>query len=244
MKPFQSSGGNSAFAPNRIPGPRSCRYGHLWGWLVVCGLLSGCAAPAPWEIGTVKPCYHPNNVFQYTPVLPYDLKRVAVLPLACAGNRTDLQDGCESLDPVLQAELIKTKKFEVVPVSCDVLQSRTGQSTWTGAEILPLSFFDSLREVYGCDGVMFCQLTVFRAYAPLAVGLRMRLVDARTRQTLWATDEILDASGKKTSKQPGFDPFFEHFVTEDSLENWSIWNSPRQFGQFAAGQIVATLPGR
>ncbi len=214
-------------------------------WLVAGGLLAGCASSESLSrIDLMKPAYHPDNVFEYTPVLPFDLKRVAVLPLACDERRSDLLDGCRSLDPVLQAELIKTKKFEVIPVSCEVLQSRTGNSTWTGEEILPSTFFDSLRGVYGCDGVLFCQLTVFRAYAPLAVGWRMRLVDARTRQTLWATDEILDATYQAPLKEPVIYPFTEPDMTEDSLKRWSVLNSPREFGQYAAAQIIATLPAR
>jgi len=53
------------------------------------------------------------------------------------------------------------------------------------AEILPPDFLDSLQRVYGCDAVLFCELSTFRAYAPLAVGWRMKLVDVRTRQILW-----------------------------------------------------------
>ena len=237
-----------------LSGARGCERKHdartryfacLLACLAGCGLLNGCASPESLsQIDLMKPVYHPDNVFQYTPVLPYDLKRVAVLPLAYDQNRYDLQDGCRSLDPILQAELIKTKKFEVIPVSREVLQSRTGHSTWTGAEILPSTFFDSLREVYGCDGVLFCQLTVYRAYAPLAVGLRMRLVDARTRQTLWATDETLDATFQAPPKDPIVYPLVEPDMTDDSVKRWSVLNSPREFGQYAAAQILATLPAR
>ncbi len=213
--------------------------------LVLGGFLTGCASHESLsQIDLMKPAYHPDNAFQYTPVLPFDLKRVAVLPLACDERRSDLLDGCRSLNSVLQAELIKTKKFEVIPVSCEVLRSRTGQSVWTGAEILPSTCFDSLREVYGCEGVLFCQLTVFRAYAPLAVGWRMRLVDARTRQTLWATDEILDATYQAPFKEPVVYPLTEPDMTDDSLKRWSVLNSPREFGQYAAAQVFATMPAR
>ncbi|MFO1475818.1 MAG: hypothetical protein U1F98_04100 [Verrucomicrobiota bacterium] len=130
------------------------------------------------------------------PGLAPDVKRVAMLPLACEDKRIDLVDGCESLSTVLQSELIKTKKFEIVTVSRDLLRDRTGRPTWTGAEMLPPELFESLRQLYGCDAILFCQLTTFRPYAPLAVGWRLRLVDARTRQTLWATDEVFDAGAR------------------------------------------------
>ena len=170
----------------------------LWnaGWwvagLVVGVLLTGCAAPENRQMYQSPGC-RPENVFRYSESLPADIRRVAVLPLACENQRTDLQEGCEALNPILQGELIRTKKFEVVSANADLLRNRTGRLTWTGAEILPRDFFSSLREAYGCDAVLFCQLTVFRAYAPLAIGWRMKLVDVRTRQTLWAADDIVDA---------------------------------------------------
>ena len=68
-----------------------------------------------------------------------------------------------------------------------------GALALTGCEILPRNFCDSVRELSECDAVLFSQLTVFRAYEPLAIGLRMKLVNARTGQTLWAVDELVDA---------------------------------------------------
>jgi hypothetical protein len=243
MNPFTPS--NQTRGRERKHNARTRHFDCLLAGLAACGLLAGCASPESLsQIDLMKPAYHPDNVFQYTPVLPYDLKRVAVLPLACDESRYDLQDGCHSLDPILQAELIKTKRFEVIPVSCEVLQSRTGQSTWTGAEKLPSTFFDSLREVYGCEGVLFCQLTVYRPYAPLAVGWRMRLVDVRTRQTVWATDELFDASFQKPPKDRIVNPLEVPYMTDDSVKRWSVLNSPREFGRYAAAQIVGTLPAR
>ena len=243
MNPFEPQSDNCR--SERKHSPWSRLLNHLSEWIVVSGFLAGCTTPGSLsQIDLMKPVYHPDNVFQYTPVLPYDLKRVAVMPLACDERRSDLLDGCQSLDPVLLAELVKTKRFEVIPVSREVLRSRTGHPSWTGAEVLPSNFFDSLREVYGCDGVLFCQLTVFRAYPPLAVGWRMRLVDAHTRQTLWATDEVLDAIYQAPPKDPVVYPLVEPEMTDDSLKRWSVLNSPREFGQYAAAQILATLPAR
>jgi hypothetical protein len=123
-----------------------------------------------------------------------------VLPLARDESHVDLSSGCETLDPILQSELVKTKKFEVVAASPEMLRTLTGRLAWTGAEILPSDFFGSLQRAYGCDAVLFCQLTTFRAYAPLAVGWRMKLVDARTQKIIWAADEIFDAGEPAVAK--------------------------------------------
>jgi hypothetical protein len=204
-----------------------------------------------------------QNAFAASPILPKYLKRVVVLPLVCGESRVDLSSGCEMLDPILQAELVKTKKFEVIPASTEMLRSLTGRSGWTGAEILPSDFFDSLQRAYGCDAVLFCQLTAFRAYAPLAVGWRLKLVDVRTQKIIWAADEVFDAGEPVVAK--GAEQFQKqqqnaHGETKSLLktllnyadrqppsaleDQWAILNSPRYFGQYSAVKLLETLPER
>ena len=209
--------------------------------LAACALFAGCAAPAG-NLGLLSPDYRPANTFAYPATLSLNLQRVAVLPLACEEPRADLPDGCDALNPVLLSELAKLKTFEVVAVNRENLRSRTGRSSWTGAEVLPADFFDSLHRVYGCDAVLFCQLTVFQAYAPLAVGWRLKLVDVRTRQILWAADEVFDA-GQQSVLNAAQRYQLAHFKNQES-DGWSVRNSPRQFGQYAAARLLATLPER
>ena len=214
-------------------------------FLALCAILTGCALPAR-QVGSLVPTpdYRPDNVFLYPSVLPADLRRVAVLPLACEEICGDLVAGCETLRPVLQAELIKTKKFEVVAVSPETLRNRTGCQAWTGTEVLPQDFFESLRRVYGCDAVLFCELTAFRGYAPLAVGWRLKLVDAHTRQTLWAVDEVFDAGQKSVSGGARHFQWARWQFWTAAPDEWLVRNSPRQFGEYAVAQLLATLPNR
>ena len=209
--------------------------------LAACALLAGCATPAR-NLAGLAPEYRPENVFSYPPNLPLHLQRVAILPLACEELHANLPEGCEALNPVLLTELAKLKKFEVVAVNREHLRSRTGRSSWTGTEVLPAEFFDSLQRTYGCDAVLFCQLTVFHAYAPLAVGWRFKMVDTRTRQILWAADEVFDAGQQSVLR--GAARYQAAALRPSEADGWSIRNSPRQFGQYAAARLLATLPGR
>jgi hypothetical protein len=109
---------------------------------------------------------------------------------------------------------------------------------------MPKEFLDSLRGNYGCDAVLFCQLTTFRPYEPLAVGWRMRLVNAQTGQTLWAVDELLDAGQLSVSKGAAHYRPLELRSSNNDDGDWRLRNSPRQFGQYAAAQVLATLPSR
>ena len=235
MNPFVTSHAANSTSGHTQSGHRA--------WLAtlffVCATLAGCATPAR-HAGVLTPDYQPENIFTYSH-LPSNFQRVAVLPLACETPRADLPEGCAALNPVLLAELAKTKKFEVVAVDAERLRSRTGQSGWTGTEVLPADFFESLRRSYGCDAVLFCQLTVFHAYAPLAVGWRMKMVDTRTRQILWAADEVFDAGQPSVLSGARHYQLAEHRASEP--DDWGIRNSPRQFGQYAAAQLAARLPG-
>jgi hypothetical protein len=204
-----------------------------------------------------------QNVFLSSPALPENVRRVLVLPLTCESSRTELLDGCEMLDPILETELVKAKKFEVVPAGSAVLDSLTGQSAWTGGEILPSHFFDSLQRFYGCDAVLFCQLTTFCAYSPLSVGWRLKLVDVHTQKIIWAVDEAFDAGDPAVAKDA--EQFQKqqqnvHGKTGSLLhslvkyadrqppvaldDQWSILNSPRYFGRYSAFKLLQTLPKR
>jgi hypothetical protein len=186
-----------------------------------------------------------DNTFQATPVLPVELRRVVVLPAAWEGSKSDLSSGGETLEPILLAELLKTRRFEVVAVDPEDLRGLTGRLSWTGEEILPVDFFDSLRRVYGCDAVLFFQVTLYQAYAPLSVGWRMKLVDARTHQILWAVDEVFDAAQPAVLNQARlFHAVGAWSLLRDSATDWQTDNSPRVFGRYALAKTLSTLPNR
>jgi len=155
-------------------------------------LLTGCETPGA-ALADLRAPYKPDNIFLAGGKLPGGLKRVAVLPLACDQRQTDLSSGRDALQPVLFAELIKTKHFEVVRISREELRRLTGREDWTGEEVLPANLLETLRKESGCDAVLFSELTEFRAYPPLAVGWRFKLMDVRGGKILWAGDEQFDA---------------------------------------------------
>lgn len=213
--------------------------------------------------GTALAALPPANIFLASPQLPAGLKRVLELPLACDGLNGNLSDGCQMLDPVLEAALIKTGKFEVVPADPETLRHCTGRLGWTGGEALPANFFSSLTQVYGCDAVLFCELTVFRPSPPLAIGWRLKLTDAKTAKIIWAGDEIFDANNLSVARsaqefekreQPHHNVFFDVYSflawcvntpTRSALdEQWNILHSPRYFGTYSAEQLLKTLPKR
>jgi hypothetical protein len=71
----------------------------------------------------------------------------------------------------------------------------------------------------------------------------MRLVDTRSRATIWAGDEIFDST--RPSVQAGARHFqlAQHHRIGHAPDEWIIENSPRQFGEYAASSLLASLPG-
>lgn len=213
------------------------------GYIAVCGVLVSCQT-TPVQTSVFRRDFRPDNVFVYPPRLSLDFRRVAVLPIAPASASGDLPAGSEALAPVLLEQITKTKKFEAVAVNAGYLSQRMGRANWTGREVLPPDFFAYLRREYDCDGVLFVELTAYRAYAPLAVGWRFKLVDARTQQIIWAADELFDAA------QPSVQRAAQKFSQETPVlpmiaqKEWAALNSPRRFGRYTAAALLDTLPER
>ena len=209
-------------------------------------LLAGCdTVPIP----NLEPpaYYHPANVYRYSPSLPASLKRVALLPLTTSGSVTTEEAGVDALEPSVRAELEKTRRFDVVSVSGAQLRQLTGRSSWRAEELLPLDFFKRLQAETGCDAVMFCQVTRYQAYPPLAVGWKLCLAmqgagQNSQSQILWEVDEILDAGEPHVSKAART-YYSQHLHNEQpETDPGMILKSPTLFGQFGLSALFATLP--
>jgi hypothetical protein len=212
---------------------------------------------------TAKPAasYHPDNFHRGVTFLPKEVQRVALLPIACAAPNAELEETCQAMASIISRELIGTKKFEVIPVPCEAMLSRTRRMAWSGVETLPTEFFEALRDECGCDAVLFAELTTFKPYSPMAIGWRFKLVDVRTKKIIWATDELFDASVPSVAnaarqfdnRSPGPAPGrlerflgpVERFLDRtEGEEHWAMLNSPAVFGEFTVASLLTTLPER
>ena len=184
-----------------------------------------------------------GQCLQVPPSLPTELRRVALLPVAYDSEATDLADGCRILQPVVSEQLIDTKRFEVVSVDPALLRERTGQSAWTGKEVLPNGFLETMRTWSGCDAVMFCELTAYRAYSPVCIGWRMKLVDTRTQRILSAADRFLTPASVRSRRASGttFPMCCQIPAKRSRIGNCG--RLPASGGPSAA-QVLATLPAR
>ena len=190
------------------------------------------------------PSYQPSNVYLEEPSLAPNIRRVAVLPMAVLTEDSGMEFGRDALWPVLLNELGRIRQFEVVSVTAEDLRLMTGRTAWGGEEKLPMDFFDKLKEKLGVDAILFSRLTQYRAYEPLSIGWRFKLLDADEPRILWAVDEVFDARVPEVAAAAvRFDQ--RHPDTSASLHDArGVLASPKRFGRYAASAVMQTLPSR
>ncbi len=214
----------------------------VWFLALCIGGLTACQVPHPTNF-VLGPDYQVGNAYQQDPVLPSDLRRVALLPLIGDENQLDIVAGCQSLEPVLRTELLKTRKFEIVSISPDDLRQWTGRKSWSAEDKLPPNFFNKLHEQTGADGVLFARVTRFHAYPPMVIGWSLKLFRNNQAQSLWAIDEIFDAGDPPVSNSARrYEQ--QHQKGGPVTDSPMILASPDRFGHYTAWAALGTLPQR
>jgi hypothetical protein len=222
-------------------------------------LLSGCAVANytfPSSVSDVGPVYKPSNIYKLNPWLSPQIRRVVLLPLTTTTPTAFMTAGVETLEGDIYAELVKTKRFEVIPVTREFMQQYTGRPSWRTDEELPANFFQRIHEATACDAVLFAQLTRFQPYQPLSVGWKFSLVQilpvpgptggpAEIKfQTYWSADEMLD-SGDPTVTTGARAYYNQHLRNEAPAADVStMTSSPTRFGEYTLHTLLTTLPER
>jgi hypothetical protein len=99
-----------------------------------------------------------------------------------------------------------------------------------------------LRQEFAADAVMFVDLTVYRAYRPLALGLRAKLAAIDGTRLVWTFDDTFSAENPLVANAAR-----HHFVEEDHSGvpadfTPAVFQSPTKFAAYAATAMFSTLP--
>ena len=86
----------------------------------------------------------------------------------------------------------------------------------------------AIRDALKCDGVLIGTVTEYKPYPHMAVGLRLKLLDLRDGQLVWALEQVWDSADKttekriknyfKTEKRAGFAPLHDKLAAVSPLE--------------------------
>jgi hypothetical protein len=171
----------------------------------------------------------------------FPIRRVAVLPIAFD---TSLEASLGELDAAMAQELAKTSMFELVPVTRAALESSFGRRQFSSVEVLPGELLTKLRADYGVDGVLFTDLTYFRPYQPISIGVRTKLVDAQSGQVRWAFDRLFDTGNSTTAKAA--EGYYlattpRSPAAEPNDKGAAVLQSPSRFTKYVAWEAFRSL---
>ena len=189
-----------------------------WGviLLLLVVLLSGCqthSASAP-----LSDYYYlnPNNKLS-------TIGRVAIVEL---DNDSSYPQISTDVTQALYQALQKRQVFGLTIV-------RQNNPSWRSLQLDRDSTYNleklvAIREALRCDGVLLGTVTEYRPYPHMAVGLRLKLLDLRDGQLVWALEQVWDSADKttekriksyfKSEKRSGFAPLHEKLAAVSPLE--------------------------
>ncbi len=213
-------------------------------WILAIGLiLAGCQTPKP-SLPELGARFEPKNVYRAVDVLPGNLQRVVLMPVTLSTPDLATLDHRNQLAKILEEELRKTHRFEVIKATPEELRRGFGKDAFSAGEPLPADLLTRIQSAHSADGVIFAQLASYRPFPPVAIGWELRLVTADQGGTLWSIDETFDASQAEVARSAR-DYFRGHHTGASELADpQSDLRSPSRFCRYTAQSVWQTLPKR
>jgi len=213
-------------------------------WILAVGLiLAGCQTPKP-SLPELGARFEPKNVYRAVDALPGNLQRVVLMPVTLSTPDLATLDHRNQLAKILEEELRKTHRFEVIKATPEELRRGFGKDAFSAGEPLPADLLTRIQSAHSADGVIFAQLASYRPFPPVAIGWELRLVTADQGGTLWSIDETFDASQAEVARSAR-DYFRGHHTGASELADpQSDLRSPSRFCRYTAQTVWQTLPKR
>ena len=206
-------------------------------------LLFGCSSTKP-SLPELGARFEPKNVYRAMEVLPGDLQRVVLMPVTVATPELATLDHRNQLARILEEELRKAHRFEVVRATPEELRRGFGKESFSAGETLPADLLSRIQSAHSADGVLFVQIASYRPFPPVAIGWKLRLVTADQGRTLWSLDETFDASQAEVARSAR-DYFRGHHTGSAELADpQADLRSPTRFCRYTGQAVWQTLPRR
>jgi hypothetical protein len=201
--------------------------------------FAGCQNPSFDDPARLGPFFSPVN-FAGDPSLPSGLRRVVLLPVC--GGAVAAPESSSQLDAVFATELQRQNRFEVVVLSRAECRRRFGAGEFSSAAALPRDLLPTLRREFAADAVLWVDLTAFRPYGPIALGVRAKLATLEEPRVLWTFDTVFSADDPAVANSAR-----RHFIAQTHTDvpadlTRTALQSPTRFGTYVAAAMFATLP--
>lgn len=99
----------------------------------------------------------------------------------------------------------------------------------------------AIRDTLKCDGILLGTVTEYRPFPHMAVGLRLKLLDLRDGQLVWALEQVWDSADKATEKRT------RDYFKSEKREGFAPLNeklaavSPIEFLKFVSYEVARTF---
>lgn len=197
----------------------------------VLAFVAGCS--------TARPAPLPVTCYRAPGTGLADVRRAVVLPFEREAAAADF---LEDLEAIFAGEMQKERRFELVPLGdsdaglASALVRREGEYE-IGALI-------EIARRYSADAALVGTVTQFRAYEPMALGLKAELVSVASGEVVWSAEAFFDCAEEATLE--AIREYHGSRGGRDERTDVSGWRqytaSPRSFARFACASVAATLP--
>lgn len=210
--------------------------------LVALAFFAGCTSPRLERAVRDQPrgpAYTPDNVYAEA-ALSAEVRTVAVLPF---GTDRLAHPFMPEVETVLVNKLRSGGRLNVVLVPLSLVREVTGSYAPGYNDPLPPELFERIWKAYRADAILQTEVTAFRPYKPMLLGLRSRLLSRSDKRVLWACDEIFDAGNRSVST--GARKYAEGQLDQPYplQSSYSSLLSPQRFAGYVGETLYATLPG-
>ncbi len=205
--------------------------------------MAGCASSGEGFTHKTKESkyFTPTN-FNGDTRLPVNLHRVVLVPVY--GGKIIPPETAASLEEIFATELQKQLRFEVVRFSRADSLRKFGATEFSSVSALPHDYLAALGREYGADAVLFVDVTSYRGYRPLVLGVRAKLATVEQTRLLWSFDEVFAAD------DPAVGNSVRHYYGAADPSGIPLdarhggLQSPGKFAAYVAAATFNTLPPR
>jgi hypothetical protein len=204
-------------------------------------VAGGCMHPSPVDSSRLGPFFTPHNYFGEKK-MPVTIHRVVLMPLH--GGDYAPEEATEALDQIFATALERQMRFEVVTLPRDECQKCFGVPDIASVSALPHDFLADLGRKYGADAVLLVDITSYKGFRPLILGIRAKLARVSDRSLIWTFDEVYSAT------DPGVANSVRRYFIASNIPGVpvdmtpSTLESPSDFAAYAADATFKTLPPR
>jgi hypothetical protein len=201
---------------------------------------SGCRRFEQEKIVAQAEPFVPQNLYPIER-LPAYFNRVVVLPCYFPDLDSPILDYA---DGIFHQELSQERIFETIQLSQDQMKKHFGVERVASNLPLPENFLRRLEALTSANGVLFVDIDSYRAYRPISLGVRAKLVDLKSGEYMWAIDETFDSG--HASVIAGANIFQKRAQVRalSSKTGGSVLHSPRIFSKYVASTCFSTMPTR